>query len=188
MNWKKTILSFLVLLILMPVFSQSEIDYRHKTVIKFLQKSGIQDLKTLKEIGPSVSKSSTQLINGKYFKIGTENKENFNYMYIGRVYSCRGGGCTISNDSSKDGNSEYFDYFMLFDKKGTVQYVKIFNYQATHGHEVTAKGWLKQFEGFDGKRRLTVGKEIDTISGATISVNAITSDILQKTDLLKEML
>ena len=188
MNWKKTILSFLILLIIMPVSSQSDINYRHKTMIKFLQKSGIQDLKTLKEIVPSASKSSTQLINGKYYKIGTENKEHFKYMYVGRVNSCRASGCTMSTDSSKDNNSEYFDYFMMFDIKGTVQYVKVFNYQATHGHEITAKGWLKQFEGHDGKRKLAVGKEIDAISGATISANAITFDILQKTVILKEIL
>jgi len=188
MNWKKTILSFLVMLMLMPVSSQSDINYHHKTVIKFLQKSGIQDLKTLKEIVPSASKSSIRSINGKYYKIETENKEHFKYIYVGRVYSCRASGCTISNDSFQESNSEYFDYFMLFDLIGTVQYVKIFNYQATHGQEITAKGWLKQFVGFDGKRKLSVGKEIDNISGATISVNAITSDILQKTDALKEIL
>ncbi len=35
---------------------------------------------------------------------------------------------------------------------------------------------------------MTVGKNIDAVSGATISVNAITDDITDKTELLKNLL
>jgi len=62
--------------------------------------------------------------------------------------------------------------------------VKVFNYQATHGHEITAKGWLKQFIGYTAKGNLNVGKTVDSISGATISVNGITSNIRMVTAVL----
>lgn len=68
-----------------------------------------------------------------------------------------------------------------------VELVKVFNYQATHGQEVSAKGWLKQFIGFDGRKPLTVGKNIDAISGATISAYGITLDVQDKTTLLQEL-
>lgn len=171
---------------LIPVFSQSNIDYGHKTLANILLKEGIKDLKTLKEIVLTDSKALPLPINGKYFEI--ENGERIKYIYVGRVNTCRAGGCTISDNLSKEGNSEYFDYFILFDKNVSVHQVKVFNYQATHGHEITAKGWLKQFVGLNGNKKLTVGKEIDSVSGATISVNAVTSDIMHKTELLKKML
>lgn len=84
--------------------------------------------------------------------------------------------------------NEYFDYCIYFDKDITVKTVKVTSYRATHGHEVTAKSWLKQFIGFSGKEELRPGKEIDAISGATISVYAITADIEHKTKVLKEFI
>jgi len=82
---------------------------------------------------------------------------------------------------------EFFDYLIVFDTNLSVQQVKVYNYQATHGQEVTTKGWLKQFQGYDGSRSLTVGKSIDAISGATVSVYEITNDIQEKTRLLKQI-
>lgn len=187
MNVRKVILSLSVMLMLIPVFSQTDIDYFHKTLVKVLQKAGIQDLKALKEMVLPDSISSLLPTNGKYFEIEVENADHYKYIYVGRVYSCRAGGCSISTEVSQEGNSEYFDYLILFDKSLTVQLVKVFNYQATHGHEITAKGWLKQFIGFDGNEELMVGKDIDAVSGATISVNAITYDISQKSELLKKI-
>ncbi|MCK4920537.1 MAG: FMN-binding protein [Bacteroidales bacterium] len=54
------------------------------------------------------------------------------------------------------------------------------NYQATHGQEVTSPGWLKQFVGYDGIKSLVVGREIDAISGATISADAITMNLQRR--------
>ena len=85
------------------------------------------------------------------------------------------------------GKVEYFDYFILFDITKTVQIVKVFNYQASRGHEITAKGWLKQFIGHDGSESLQVDKNIDAVSGATISAYAITADVNMKTSLLKKL-
>jgi hypothetical protein len=111
------------------------------------------------------------------------------YIYVGRVNSCRSGGC--SSPTSQPMNletTEYFDYLIVFDSNVSVQQVKVYNYQATHGQEVANKGWLKQFQGYDGKRSLTVGKSIDAISGATVSVYSITDDIQDKTKLLKKLI
>jgi Na+-translocating ferredoxin:NAD+ oxidoreductase RnfG subunit len=62
--------------------------------------------------------------------------------------------------------------------------VKVFNYQATHGQEITAKSWLKQFIGYQGQKELKVNKDIDSISGATISTYAITEDINKRSAIL----
>jgi Na+-translocating ferredoxin:NAD+ oxidoreductase RnfG subunit len=104
------------------------------------------------------------------------------------VNSCRAGGCSNpALPASGLETSEYFDYFVVFDGNLSIQQVKVYNYQATHGQEVTNKGWLKQFQGYNGERQLNVGKNIDAISGATVSVYAITNDIQEKTQLLKKI-
>lgn len=172
----------------MSAFSQTDINYDHKSLVKVLRKAGIQELTSLKEIAIPDTKAIFYSISGKYFEIEKENERNYKYIYVGRVNSCRAGGCSLSKDFSQSASSEYFDYFMLFDKNLSVQLVKVYNYQATHGHEITARGWLKQFIGFDGNEKMTVGKNIDAVSGATISVNAITDDITDKTELLKNLL
>jgi hypothetical protein len=63
----------------------------------------------------------------------------------------------------------------------------VYNYEATHGHEITVKSWLNPFIGFDGTKTLRVGKEIDSIAGATISASGITDDIQVKTLILKSL-
>ncbi len=169
-------------------FSQIEIDYKHKTYVKSLEKIGITNLSDIEEIIQSDSGIKTNQINGKYFSINKKNVGLYQYIYVGRVNSCRAGGCSIYNDRSKEVNSEYFDYFILFDSNFKVKNVKVFNYQATHGQEITSKGWLKQFIDYNGSEQLVIGKNIDAISGATISVYAITADIEMKTNLLKNII
>ena len=168
--------------------AQPEVNYQNKTLVKELQKSGITNMDRLEELKPADSVASPDALQGKYFLISESNANDFKYIYIGRVNSCRAGGCSLSGNDPVAGNSEYFDYFILFDTRKTVQFVKVFNYQATHGHEITAKGWLKQFVGHDSSKALQVDKNIDAISGATISVHAITHDIEAKTSLLKRLL
>ena len=185
MKIKSGILLLVGFLSVCLTFAQSEVNYKHKTLIKALSKVGVSDISAIEEIALPESVNSANHIKGKYFLIKENNVSQYQYIYVGRVNSCRAGGCSISNDLPEDVDSEYFDYYILFDKNKTVQTVKVFNYQATHGHEITAKGWLKQFVGHDGSEPLQVNKNIDAISGATISVHAITFDVEMKTEILK---
>jgi len=54
------------------------------------------------------------------------------------------------------------NYYIFFDSAKTVKQVEVFNYQATHGYEITAKGWLKQFAGFSGNDTLEI-KGVDRL-------------------------
>jgi hypothetical protein len=124
---------------------------------------------------------------GKYFQL-MQSGNTMGYVYIGRVNSCRTGGCAHPDVAATQSTSEYFDYFVLFNNAKAIVSVVVFNYAATYGHQITARGWLKQFIGFNGEKELTVGKNIDAISGATISVNGITVDIQYRTNKLKQLL
>lgn len=180
------ILALILCFISVLTWGQIAIDYQNKALKKVLQKVGVSDFSIVEELHIADSIKQHYRLQGKYFEINS-NVSHYKYIYTGRVNSCRAGGCSISVEIPKDGESEYFDYFILYDKNKTVQLVKVFNYQATHGQEVTSNGWLKQFVGHKPNQPLEVNKNIDAISGATISVYAITFDVEMKTELLKTL-
>ncbi len=178
-----TLVSFIV--VLLGFTPQPDIDYFHKSLHREIRKTWGIEKPVFEKITHAESIEHKYIVNGAFFELAQDsiNKQS-KFVYVGRVNSCRAGGCSISLENGTGGNSEYFDYFILFDHSHQVIIVKVFNYQATHGHEVSAKGWLKQFRGYNGTETLRVGKEIDAISGATISVFGITHDIQEKTKLL----
>jgi Na+-translocating ferredoxin:NAD+ oxidoreductase RnfG subunit len=188
MNLKRILLLLIVFFGVMTVFSQNDIDYQHRSLMRTLKKAGLNNESDIKEYKLSDTSSVKKTFSGKYFQITEDEVNPYKYIYVGRVNSCRGGGCSISANTSQANSSEYFDYFILFDSKLSVQLVKVFNYQATHGYEVTAKGWLKQFIGHDGSKPLQVNQNVDAISGATVSVNAITRDVAKKTEILQHIM
>ncbi|MFW6222854.1 MAG: FMN-binding protein [Bacteroidota bacterium] len=182
----------IIIITLTSYFSQTEnnIPYsKNKKIIrKIEQKTNIAN--------PHLKSFSTgkNITEGEFFLIYTE-KESSNphyYLYIGRVNSCRSRGCNINGtsqfDKKKNENLEYFDHLILFDTTGTIRYTDIFNYQASHGHEVTSRWWLKQFKGYQGHSALSENNQIDGISGATISVRSMIADVVEKTKILKTYL
>lgn len=172
-------LLFVLVLINTCLVAQTSIDYFPKKL-----QNELTPVVTLDEIAPQQN-ISRQILSGKFYRVPDNPKSlKTKYIYIGRVNTCRTGGCKSINNQPNENNSEYFDYFILYDSACTILKVKIYNYQATHGQEVTTKNWLKQFQGYKGSE-LTVGKNVDAISGATISVDAITFDIEHKTGILK---
>jgi Na+-translocating ferredoxin:NAD+ oxidoreductase RnfG subunit len=180
-------LLFALLIINTYLAAQTSIDFFPKKLQKELNTtSGIKIF--LNEIIPP-SNISSQILLGKFYSVTTKPTSiKIKYIYIGRVNTCRTGGCSINSDQVNNKESEFFDYFILYDSACSILKVNIFNYQATHGQEVTAKSWLKQFIGYNGRTKLSVGKNVDAISGATISVEAVAFDIEHKTSLLKQLL
>ena len=121
----------------------------------------------------------------KIFTINIDNGEIGN-LIINRVFSCRENGCSVNIDPAQEETYEYFDYFMILDTTGAVLLTNIYNYQATKGHEVMSRGWLKQFVGYRGTDELNYGQEIDAISGATISASAFVEEVKHVTKTLSE--
>lgn len=115
------------------------------------------------------------------------NNNLIGYAYTRRVLSCRTGGCDGTNSTSEENVShEYFDYFALMSTQYSILEIKVYNYAATHGQEICSKAWLRQFKGYNGSKHLRYGKDIDAISGATISGIAMTEDIGATVSLLRK--
>ena len=124
------------------------------------------ELKKLSEI-PGSS------FTGDFFLIKTSN-EIHGILYYGKVYTCGTSGC---NKPGLDEGKEYFDFFLITDNEGKTLHTEITNYAATHGHEVSSRGWLRQFRGRTGEESLVYGKDINAISGATKSGTNLTLEI-----------
>jgi len=184
----KTISTISFLLVINTcMLCQASVDYFPKSLLSELKKENGDDV-ALKELNvlPEIART---IHFGKFYEVqASSNFSLTKYVYVGRVNTCRAGGCTLSHNNKPEGESEFFDYYIFFDTAASVQRVKIYNYQASHGQEVTSTNWLKQFKNYDGKEELVAGKNIDAISGATISVDATTFDIELKTNTLRKII
>lgn len=65
-------------------------------------------------------------------------------------------------------------FLTLFSAQGQVLQSEILKYRESHGEQVTRPKWLAQFKGKKAEDSWIVGKDIDGISGATLSVNSMT--------------
>ncbi len=172
----KTIATIVLVLI------QSQLD----TSVNFEPKQLAKEIKRISGCEKPAFSELKAYQNGKFYVYS--NSKPVRYSYIGRVYTCRAQGCNHAEKDFSTTGSEYFDYFILFDSTGKILSLHVFNYEASHGHEITQKSWLSQFVGFNGTRKLIVGKDVDAISGATTSANSITNDIVDKTGKLKRLI
>lgn len=177
---KYTVLALLITFTL-ALRAESIVDVNNKVLKKEIRKYFPDYQYTLDEI----SLPDNVSVAGKYFYVNSpKTNPDLKYIYMGRVFTVRG---TSKNDHSPDNSSEFFDYFILFDTQQVIKSVRIYRYQATHGEGVSASGWLRQFVGYSAQKRLEVGRDVDAISGATLSVNNITADIQSKTRILQEI-
>lgn len=87
--------------------------------------------------------------------------------------------------ASSKGRMDYFDYMIVYQPDISIKKLNILNYLSTHGGEVASQKWLKQFEGYNGGL-LKYGKDIDAISGATISAGSLVRDVEFITNFLKK--
>ena len=76
---------------------------------------------------------------------------------------------------------DVFDYMLIFDKDLNINHIKILAYREDWGGEIRSKRWLKQFS----NREI---EEVQAISGATISVNSLKTDISKLKLEMKEWL
>ena len=81
-----------------------------------------------------------------------------------------------------------FEYYIIFNNKADLLKIEVLNYNENYGAEICNKRWLKQFQKINTSSFLTYNNSIDAISGATISVQSISSYSWQVTQKLKTYL
>ncbi len=82
-------------------------------------------------------------------------------------------------------------FLVVFNPDGDIRATRIIKYREAIGGAVQNLSWLRQFSGLTADSSYTVGRKIDGISGATISVHSVTRGIHKLTlvfPALKEVL
>ena len=85
------------------------------------------------------------------------------------------------------GKSLPITFLVIFHPDGTILSSSVVKYRESIGGEISNWRWNQQFEGRNHESTFSLGKDIDGISGATISVNAMTKGI-QKLTILFELI
>jgi len=80
----------------------------------------------------------------------------------------------------------HFDYYILFNTKAEVLKIEILQYRENYGAEICSKRWLKKFFKISTEDYLEYNRNINAISGATISVNSLKQDVFKITNILKK--
>lgn len=86
------------------------------------------------------------------------------------------------------GQHEPITYAVLFDPAGKVQRVEIMVYREAYGDGVRAEPFRRQFVGRDASSPMRAGREIQFVSGSTISSRALTAGIRRDTVLIQAFL
>lgn len=119
------------------------------------------------------------------FKL-TDKDELIGYMVLNKAYSCKVGGCSAWSPVEDQSNYEPFYYVVIINPDLTINRIKIIEYYSEYGYEITSKRWLAQFIGkFGGS--LEYNKQIDGITGATISVKSMIYDINNTGKMMEQL-
>lgn len=82
------------------------------------------------------------------------------------------------------GKFEKVDYAVALAPDATVSRVEVLRYRESHGQEIMQRTWLAQFAGKSAASVLKVPRDIDGISGATLSCNHVTEGVRRVTRLV----
>ena len=75
------------------------------------------------------------------------------------------------------GKHEFITYAVALDAAGAVKAVEIMDYREAYGGQVRDPRWLAQFLGKKPGASLRLGKEVQNISGATLSSKHVTDGV-----------
>ena len=80
------------------------------------------------------------------------------------------------------GKHEMITYAIGINPDGSVKHIEILEYVESYGYEAAEQSWLKQFYGKTVASTFKLGKDVDSISGATLSCKHLTDGV--KRDLV----
>ncbi len=84
------------------------------------------------------------------------------------------------------GRYDYYDYAVIYSLEYQVLGLIITVYRSTHGAAICQKKWLGQFKGYSGGD-LALGKDIDAVSGGTLSAQSMVGDMSRCYQLMTQL-
>ena len=141
------------------ISSNSLYELNKKKVDKVLDKIWEE---TSVEVNPI---NSNYALRGDYYELKS-NEETFAYMVIDKAKS----------------KVDEFTYMVLFNTDASIQQVSVLQYRENYGGEIASKRFLKQYIGKTAGNQMEYLKDIDGISGATISVRSINRGVKRNSE------
>lgn len=129
----------------------------HKSIVKTFKIEQFQ----LNNIEILTKDPSIKIINSNNFYSIKSNAKILGYALVDKAKS----------------KSYNFDYLVLLNSALEIININILIYREEHGNEISSKRWLKQFFGLGTNDHAVLQKNIDGISGATISVRSMTTEM-----------
>ena len=124
---------------------------------------------------PAKVVASIARLFGRDARVDTLRVDSTNVLRVSRGDSLLG-FAEVGNVIGKD---QPITFLVAIDTADRLKDVDILVYREPYGGEVAYEPWRRQFRGHVAGDSLRVGKEIRSISGATISVNAVTHAVRQ---------
>ena len=75
------------------------------------------------------------------------------------------------------GRQDYFDFLVLYDSQLELKHLEILQYRSSHGYQINSGRWLEHFTGLAAQDTIIKGRQVDGISGATMSVDGLIEKI-----------
>ena len=153
-------------------------------------------------IGSEIKEKTLQVINNYYnqdieiqeskFKIPKEVKKQIQNQIKQKFYRDQIYYWTIKIDDQTHyalmdntiGKTMPITFLVIFNENKKVIHSSIIKYRESYGGEISGKNWLAQFIGMKQDSLYKHGKEIDGITGATLSVKSFTKGISKLSLLL----
>jgi Na+-translocating ferredoxin:NAD+ oxidoreductase RnfG subunit len=117
-------------------------------------------------------------------KLGTPLKREW-VVYIAETDGRRD-GYAIKDDEK--GMHELIDYAVKYTTAGAIDRIEILEYREAYGDEVRGQRFRSQFKGKTASDPLVAGKDIDIVSGASISSRSIALGVKRDTLVLRAAL
>ena len=122
---------------------------------------------------PAKLAASIKRVFGSGARVDTVRVDSTSVLRVSRGDSLLG-FASVNNVIGKD---QPITFLVAIDPGDRLKDVDILVYREPYGGEVAYEPWRKQFRGKSVADSLRVGKEIRSISGATISVRSVTSGV-----------
>ena len=173
--FKRSVLLVAAAICLSLVFSDTCYAMRLLTQEEALKKVFGPDAKIVTEskelVEPALSKAKERLGGNLVFyqkgskSAGVEAKTNFDFYFA--IKDGKKTGIAIIDD--EPGKWGPVEFIITLDLQGTVTRVEVLSYQEKRGQPIARHSFMSQFEGKTSKSSLQIDKDINGISGATIS-------------------
>jgi len=107
----------------------------------------------------------------------TKDEKLLGYCMIKEVKACSLNGCVAQNVINDNLASEYYDLAVFTDGSKKILSIRVLDYFSDYGYEITSKRYLAQYHQKNLCDFSLDHPQVDGISGATISYNALIASL-----------